>query len=51
MENDAGLVVRTQLTEASGTAEREAALKMIRQVKPPSRRVSLERHFQIVHLD
>jgi hypothetical protein len=41
MENDAGLVVRTQLTEASGTAEREAALKMIRQVKPPSRRVSL----------
>jgi hypothetical protein len=40
-ENDAGLVVSTRLTEASGTAECEAALKMIRQAKPPSRRVSL----------
>jgi hypothetical protein len=29
MENRNGLVVRTQLTQAHGTAEREAALSMI----------------------
>jgi hypothetical protein len=41
MENRNGLVVAAMLTPASGTAEREAALKMIVQRSPGSRRLTL----------
>jgi IS5 family transposase len=36
MENRSGLVVRSEVTIASGTAEREAALRMIRKAKLPA---------------
>lgn len=41
MENRHGLVVNATLTEASGTAERQAALAMIARYSPGSRRLTL----------
>jgi transposase len=41
MENRNGLVVATRLTQASGTAEREAALTMIESHRPGRRRITL----------
>jgi transposase len=41
MENRNGLIVRTTLTQASGTAERDAALGMIDKHRPGRRRVTL----------
>jgi transposase len=41
MENRNGLVVATRLTEATGTAEREAALAMIESYRPGRRRITL----------
>jgi transposase len=41
MENRNGLVVATRLTEATGTAEREAALAMIESHRPGRRRITL----------
>jgi transposase len=41
MENRHGLAVSVRLTQASGTAEREAALEMMGQVKPKSKRATL----------
>jgi transposase len=41
MENRSGLVVTAQLTQASGTAEREAALAMIDRHRPGRRRITL----------
>jgi transposase len=41
MENRNGLIVDTELTEASGTAEREAALTMIDRHCPGSKRITL----------
>ena len=41
MENRNGLIVETELTPASGTAERTAALAMIDRHSPGSRRITL----------
>lgn len=41
MENRNALIVETELTKASGTAEREAALAMIKRHRPGSRRITL----------
>lgn len=41
MENRNGLVVDVRLTHATGTAEPEAAIDMLRANKPPSRRVTV----------
>ena len=41
MENRNGLVVAAQLTQGSGTAEREAALAMIESHRPGRRRITL----------
>jgi hypothetical protein len=41
MENRNGLVVQAQLTQASGTAEREAALCLIDRERPSRRRITL----------
>lgn len=41
MENRNGLIVRAKLTQASGTAERDAALCMIDKHRPGKRRVTL----------
>ena len=41
MENRNGLIVDTQLTQASGTAEREAALAMLERRPTPGRRITL----------
>lgn len=41
MENRSGLVVQAHLGQASGTAEREAALRMITRASPGSERVTL----------
>lgn len=41
MENRSGLVVATRLTQATGTAEREAALAMLDDHRPARRRVTL----------
>jgi len=41
MENRNGLIVETELTEACGTAEREAALVMIDRHRPTRRRITL----------
>lgn len=41
MENRHGLAVSTRLTEATGTAEREAAFEMVDEVKAPSKRITL----------
>lgn len=41
MENRNGLIVEAQLTQASGTAEREAALAMIERRGPHGRRITL----------
>jgi transposase len=41
MENRNGLVVATRLTQASGTAEREAALALIESHRPGRRRITL----------
>ena len=41
MENRSGLIVAAELTLASGTAEREAALGMIDRRRPGSRRITL----------
>ena len=41
MENRNGLVVRTQLTQAHGTAEREAALSMIDSQRKGGRRITV----------
>ena len=41
MENRNALIVETELTEASGTAEREAALAMLDRYRPGAKRVTL----------
>src|SRR5262245_65804208 len=41
MENRNALIVETDLTQASGTAEREAALTMIDRHRPGSKRITL----------
>jgi len=41
MENRNGLVVQAKLTQASGTAEREAALSMIEAQRPGGRRITV----------
>jgi len=41
MENRCGLLVDMELTQATGTAEREAALAMLKRNKSKSRRISL----------
>jgi len=41
VENRSGLVVAAQLTQASGTAEREAALALIERHRPGRRRITL----------
>jgi transposase len=41
MENRNGLAVATRLTQATGTAEREAAFEMVDEVKAPSKRITL----------
>ncbi len=41
MENRNGLVVQAKLTQASGTAEREAALSMIETQRPSRRRITV----------
>jgi hypothetical protein len=41
MENRHGLVVDVEVTQASGTAEREAALTMLRRRDKPSKRITL----------
>jgi transposase len=41
MENRNGLVVQTKLTQAAGTAERQAALSMIDRHRPSGRRVTV----------
>lgn len=41
MENRNGLVVQADVSHATGTAERDAALRLIDRHKPPGRRVSL----------
>jgi transposase len=41
MENRSGLVVQATLTQASGTAEREAAIAMLEQHAPGERRLTL----------
>lgn len=41
MENRSGLIVRTKVTTASGTAEREAAKDMVQQLPRTTRRITL----------
>src|SRR5690606_6528906 len=41
MENRNGLIVDAQVTHATGTAEREAALAMIERTRKPGKRVTL----------
>jgi transposase len=41
MENRHGLVVATMLTQANGTAEREAALALVERHRPEDRRITL----------
>jgi len=41
MENRSGLIVRTQVTTASGSGEREAAKSMLRQLPRTTRRITL----------
>jgi len=41
MENRHGLVVATDLTQASGTAERDAALALVERYRPTERRITL----------
>jgi hypothetical protein len=41
MENRSGLVVQAMLTQATGTAEREAAIAMLEQHAPGERRLTL----------
>ena len=41
MENRHGLIVATELTQASGTAERDATLALIERYRPKERRVTL----------
>jgi IS5 family transposase len=41
MENRNGLLVELQITQASGTAEREAALSMVNDYLPGARRITL----------
>ena len=41
MENRHGLAVNTRTTEANGTAEREASLEMIVEIKPKGKKVTL----------
>jgi transposase len=41
MENRNGLIVQAMLTQASGTAEREAALSMVDKHRPGKRRITL----------
>jgi transposase len=41
MENRYGLAVSVRLSEANGTAEREAALDMMKRIKPKSRKATL----------
>jgi transposase len=41
MENRSGLIVQARLTEANGTAEREAAIAMLEQHAPGERRLTL----------
>jgi hypothetical protein len=41
MENRHGLAVSVRLTQATGTAEREAAFEMVDEVKSPSQRITL----------
>jgi transposase len=41
MENRSGLIVKTEVTTASGTAEREAATVMVKRLSRTSRRISL----------
>lgn len=41
MENRFGLAVSASVTEANGTAEREAAFEMVEEVKAPSKRITL----------
>jgi hypothetical protein len=41
MENGNGLVVNTRVTQATGTAEREAALEMAVEIPGDRRRVTL----------
>lgn len=41
MENRYGLAVSVRLTEANGTAERQAALEMMTEIKPKSRKATL----------
>jgi transposase len=50
MENRNGLIVETELTQASGTAEREAALTMIGRHSPGTRRITLgtDKAFDVV---
>jgi transposase len=41
MENRSGLIIKTAVTQATGTAEREAAKKMIQQLPRTTRRITL----------
>jgi hypothetical protein len=41
MENRSGLIVRTAVTTASGTGEREAAKSMVQKLPRTTRRISL----------
>jgi transposase len=41
MENRSGLIVKTKVTTASGTAEREAAAAMVKQLPRTTRRITL----------
>jgi len=41
MENRNGLAVKTDTTLATGTAEREASLKMVKKVKPKSKKATI----------
>ncbi|HWU43754.1 MAG TPA: transposase, partial [Bdellovibrio sp.] len=41
MENCSGLIVKTEVTTASGTAERDAATTMIKQLPRTTRRITL----------
>ncbi len=41
MENRSGLIVKTEVTKASGTGEREAAKSMVKQLPRTTRRITL----------
>ena len=41
MENRNGLAVKTDTTKSTGTAERESNLKMVKEIKPKSKKVTI----------